>query len=367
VSSFFGPESVAGGGGGAPSGAAGGGLSGTYPNPTVATNANLTGPITSVGNATSIASQTGTGTKFVVDTSPTLVTPILGVATATSINGNAVTTGTGTLTLGSATLNAGVGGTLGSNAFTSTAYLPLAGGTLTGLINETVAGSVFGAVNTGTAAITITNQTTALPAPVNTNGVQIVGSGTGVGNNPAVELTAYSGLTNINFRLAGGSIGTPAVTINQKTIGGLAFYGYDLTNGFMINANYLVQSLGTFSTSNHGTLHEWFSTAQNSTSMVSTMVLYQGLWVGPGSGSSDPGIGNQQLTGRIGLGSTTLPVGQAGDIAQIKETDAAAAPGAGYAVLKWVAGTNSGTGKLICYAGTSTTPVTIVDNVGAGF
>lgn len=58
---------------------------------TVITNANLTGPITSVGNATSIASQTGTGTKFVVDTSPTLVTPILGVATATSINKMAIT------------------------------------------------------------------------------------------------------------------------------------------------------------------------------------------------------------------------------------------------------------------------------------
>lgn len=51
----------------------------------VTTNANLTGPITSVGNATSIASQTGTGTKFVVDTSPTLVTPVLGVATGTSL------------------------------------------------------------------------------------------------------------------------------------------------------------------------------------------------------------------------------------------------------------------------------------------
>ncbi len=57
----------------------------------VTTNANLTGPITSVGNATSIASQTGTGTKFVVDTSPTLVTPILGVATTTTINKLAIT------------------------------------------------------------------------------------------------------------------------------------------------------------------------------------------------------------------------------------------------------------------------------------
>lgn len=44
---------------------------------TVTTNANLTGPITSSGNATSIASQTGTGTKFVVDTSPTIATPTL--------------------------------------------------------------------------------------------------------------------------------------------------------------------------------------------------------------------------------------------------------------------------------------------------
>jgi hypothetical protein len=51
---------------------------------------NLTGPITSVGAATSIASQTGTGTKFVVDNTPTLITPVLGVATATSINGTTI-------------------------------------------------------------------------------------------------------------------------------------------------------------------------------------------------------------------------------------------------------------------------------------
>lgn len=66
---------------------------------TVTTNANLTGPITSVGNATSIASQTGTGTKFVVDTSPTISTPILtgtvGIGTTLSslITGLSVMTG----------------------------------------------------------------------------------------------------------------------------------------------------------------------------------------------------------------------------------------------------------------------------------
>jgi hypothetical protein len=53
---------------------------------------NLTGPITSVGAATSVAAQTGTGSTFVMNTSPTLVTPVLGVATATSINSTVIPT-----------------------------------------------------------------------------------------------------------------------------------------------------------------------------------------------------------------------------------------------------------------------------------
>lgn len=68
------------------------------------TNANLTGPITSVGNATSIASQTGTGTKFVVDTSPTLVTPVIGVASGTSLNLSGLTASQAVVTDGSKNL-----------------------------------------------------------------------------------------------------------------------------------------------------------------------------------------------------------------------------------------------------------------------
>jgi hypothetical protein len=48
-----------------------------------ATNANLTGPITSVGNATAIASQTGTGSTIVVSASPTLT----GTTICPTING----------------------------------------------------------------------------------------------------------------------------------------------------------------------------------------------------------------------------------------------------------------------------------------
>jgi hypothetical protein len=62
------------------------------------TNANLTGPITSVGNATSIASQTGTGTTFVMDASPVLTgtpslpTGTIGVTQATGNNSTAIAT-----------------------------------------------------------------------------------------------------------------------------------------------------------------------------------------------------------------------------------------------------------------------------------
>lgn len=64
---------------------AGTGLTGTGASFTagnVTTNANLTGPITSSGNATAVASQTGTGSTFVMNTSPTLVTPLLGTPTS---------------------------------------------------------------------------------------------------------------------------------------------------------------------------------------------------------------------------------------------------------------------------------------------
>jgi hypothetical protein len=59
---------------------------------TVVTNANLTGPITSVGNATSVAAQTGTGSTFVMQASPTLTTPNIGTPSAgivTNLTGTA--------------------------------------------------------------------------------------------------------------------------------------------------------------------------------------------------------------------------------------------------------------------------------------
>lgn len=70
--------------------------------------ANLSGVISSVGLVTSIVSQTGSGTKFVVDNSPTLITPDIGAATGTSLvlSGDLTVNGT-TTTLSSTTLAIG--------------------------------------------------------------------------------------------------------------------------------------------------------------------------------------------------------------------------------------------------------------------
>ena len=131
---------------------------------------NLTGPITSVANATSIASQTGTGTKFVVDNTPTLITPVLGVATATSINGTTIPssatlvktsdtgTATSTMLLDGTILNADV------NASAAIAYskLSLAGAiTSADITNDTIVNADINAsaaiVDTKLAQITTAN------------------------------------------------------------------------------------------------------------------------------------------------------------------------------------------------------------------
>lgn len=86
------------------------------------TNANLTGPITSVGNATSVAAQTGTGSTFVMQTSPTINSP---------------------------TLTAPVLGTPASGTLTNASGLPIAG--LTGL--GTGVATLLGQTSSGTGGI----------------------------------------------------------------------------------------------------------------------------------------------------------------------------------------------------------------------
>ncbi len=113
---------------------------------TVTTNANLTGPITSVGNTTSVASQTGTGSTFVMAASPTITTPNI----SSIVN-------TGTLTLPTST------DTLVGRATTDTLTnktISTTSNTITGIADTNIATSAAIArskLASGTASVVLAN------------------------------------------------------------------------------------------------------------------------------------------------------------------------------------------------------------------
>jgi len=165
---------------------------------TVVTNANLTGPITSVGNATSIASQTGTGTTFVMNTSPTLVTPALGTPSAlvgTNITGTATA-----FTASNVTTNANLTGGVTSvgNAATVITNANLTGdvtsvGNATTLTNAPVIAKVLTGYVSGAGTVAATDSILQAIQKLNGNdatNANLTGAVTSVGN--ATSLGSFS-------------------------------------------------------------------------------------------------------------------------------------------------------------------------------
>lgn len=181
---------------------------------TVTTNANLTGPITSVGNTTAIASQTGTGSKIVTDTSPTLVTPTIGAATAASVNKVAVTAPATSATLTIA--NLGTLATTGAFAITFAASA-----------NVTVTLPATSATMARTdAAQTFTGVQTMTSPAITTPAITGLATGTGVASAATASTLAArdsSGNLNANqtfdgFTSTATATGTTTMTIASTAI-----------------------------------------------------------------------------------------------------------------------------------------------------
>jgi hypothetical protein len=106
------------------------------------------------------AGSTGTGLA-VLQTSPTLITPTLGAATVTTINGNTFTAGTATLTLAGNLITTGAYNTTFAQGGTTTITLPTTSATLA----RTDAGQTFTGIDTFTAP-NLTNPVITGPAPI---------------------------------------------------------------------------------------------------------------------------------------------------------------------------------------------------------
>lgn len=203
----------------------------------VSTIPNLTGPITSVGTVTSIASQTGTGSKFVVDTSPALITPSLGVATATSVNGLTITSSTGTLTIAAlkvatvsntltftgtdgSSVAFGTGGTVlyANQAITLSGDVSGSGTTAITTTLATVNGNV-GTFGSATQSVQFTvNGKGLITAAANVTVTPAVGSITGLGTGVATALAVNVGSAGA-FVTFNGAGGTPSSMVGTNITG----------------------------------------------------------------------------------------------------------------------------------------------------
>jgi len=222
--------------------------SGTLTNCTGYTVGNLSGLGSGVGTwlatpssanlASALTDKTGTGVN-VFATSPTLVTPVLGVATATSINGLRVTTSTGTLTVTNAkTLSVSNSLTLAGTDSTTMTF-PASSATVAGLgiaqtftAAQTFAGSssVLAAVLTNAAEVCTVSATAAtgtINYDVTTQSVLYYT--TNASANWTLNVRASSG-TSLNTAMSTGQSLTIAFLVTQ---GGTAYY----ESAFQIDGN----------------------------------------------------------------------------------------------------------------------------------
>lgn len=353
----------------------------------VTTNANMTGAVTSAGNVTSLGSfnsanlsgaltdETGSGLA-VFGTGPILSTvDARGVwTTGTSWTLPAFTLG-GTVSgggnqinnviIGNTTPLAGsfttlttsisetvplvIGGT--GAASTLTLESTSGAGTTDAIIGKTASQverfriTTGGLFNIGPSVapdtlLTVNGNAAATVALANTNQLHLIGADSG---NAGFAIDAFGNSPRAEIRQAGGTLASKTAS-GANNLFTFNAYGWD-TTAYGIGSQFIFTPSTTWTASSHPTDIFFYVTPV---------------------GSVTPGLALQvHRNGAINVGPTQATLGSS-EIGVTKVTASGTAPGAGTAKMSWVAGTNAGSCKLISYAGTSTTAVTVVDNVGAG-
>lgn len=291
-------------------------------------------------------SVTGTGTVVALATSPVLVTPTLGVATATSINGLTLTSSTGVVTITNGKTLAVTNSLTLSGTDSTTMTFPSTSQSIPGL----------GITNTFTAtqiipAIKPTSDSTTALQLQNAAGTAVVTVDTtnkfvGIGTTPAFQLDLSGGPDNQGIRLKAGvgtslfrltASDTPGNTVDYfqtATGSGFAgFYANGSANNLQLGANSSARivikasngsvGIGPSNTSPTGTLHVFDATA--STGTTRTVIK-----AGAGDISTDPLLSIQNNAGTSNFSVTRDGGVTLAGIARFNGTNTT---GAGAAVL----------------------------------
>jgi hypothetical protein len=178
------------------------------------------------------------------------------------------------------------------------------------------------------------------------------------------DFDAFTSLSIFQGRLAGGTRAAPTAATAASYIFNIQGQVYDGSTGYAGAADIGFKTISQTSTSDHSGQIIFRTVAVGATSLTQRMLIDQGVIIG--AGTTDPGAGSALASGFLSIGSSTVPTASAGELVLAKISATGTAPTAGFLKFEAVAGTNAGSCKIIAYAGTSTTPVTIIDNVGSG-
>jgi hypothetical protein len=205
---------------------------------------NLTGAITSVNTTTSLGSfssadlssaltdETGSGAA-VFATSPTLVTPVLGAATGTSLNVSGITT-TGTLTF-SATPGIGITGISSSTSLTENSHTFLPTQAAVKAYVDAVDVTLGIDADAGGASTVATSQTLTISGTANEVNTSVSGQTITVGLPDSVTVTTALTTPTVNATNLKANDGTTAITITNST--GAVATNSDLTVGGNLYVN----------------------------------------------------------------------------------------------------------------------------------
>lgn len=164
------------------------------------------------------------------------------------------------------------------------------------------------------------------------------------GTRNTTMIDSFGDRSSIISRRANGTLASKTGIVANDTLLNIAANGWD-TAAYGSGPNYATSASETWSASAHGS-QSVFSVVPNTTTTLTAALILQ----------NSGGV----FIGNVATGLAANELGMA------KIAASGTAPGVGTAKMAWLAGTNANTCKLIAYAGTSNTPVTIVDNVGAG-